>query len=368
MITVDINLPGKSYDVLIGPDVLEQASERMAALCPNGKAFIAADKTALDHHETRLVSVFKTQGIEPVLFPLEAGETIKTWAGLQSLVETMLDAGMERQDCLFAFGGGTTGDLAGLAASLTKRGTRFVQIPTTLLAQVDSSVGGKTAINTRQGKNLAGAFYQPDLVLADTSLLATLPQRENAAGLAEIIKAGAIGAPELFEKLETVRSNAFHEDTLPGLIADAVRFKARIVAEDEKEHGVRALLNLGHTFAHAFEAEAQSGALLHGEAVAFGMVLAYTFSEKLGHTTKRDTERMKAILEVTGLPAKLSDLPGGPYQSDRLYERMTHDKKNSGGQITLILTKGIGKAYIDTHIDEDRLRSFLKDVIDDDEF
>lgn len=359
--TVTVDLGARSYDVLIGGGALEAGADALARLCPRGRALIAADAAALNLHRARLESVLKGAGLEPVIHAIEGGEGAKSWAGLQSLVDWMLDQGMERGEALIAFGGGTVGDLAGFAAAVMKRGCNFVQIPTTLLAQVDSSVGGKTGINTRQGKNLAGAFHQPSLVIADTGLLATLPKREIRAGYAEIVKAGLIADRPLFDRLEALGPGALDGDALTQAIAAAVAFKARIVAGDEHERGARALLNLGHTFAHAFEAEAAKGALIHGEAVAAGLTLALRYSVRLGVCPQSDAERAEAHIAAAGLPARMADLPGGPFDAARLVARMGSDKKNTGGAITLVLARGVGEAYIFPGADRDDLERFLRE-------
>ncbi|TRO92653.1 3-dehydroquinate synthase [Glycocaulis profundi] len=358
--TVRVDLGARSYDVVIGDGSLEASAEALKALCPRGRAIVAADAAALGHHRERLLAVLDAAGLEPVLIEIEGGEGAKSWARLEALVEAMLDANMERGEALIAFGGGTVGDLAGFAAAVMKRGCGFIQIPTTLLAQVDSSVGGKTGINTRRGKNLAGAFHQPALVIADTGLLASLPRREVAAGFAEVVKAGLIADRALFERLEAQGADALEGGALVRAIADAVAFKARIVAEDEFESGRRALLNLGHTFAHAFEAEARKGTLIHGEAVACGIVLALKYSARLGHCAADVADRAAAAFRAIGLPAAVSDLPGGPYDAEALASRMGDDKKNEGGAITLILARGVGEAFIARGADRADLIEFLK--------
>ncbi|MFW5662064.1 MAG: 3-dehydroquinate synthase, partial [Oceanicaulis sp.] len=339
----------------------EAGARRLAGLCPRGRALVAADAAAFARHGARLRAALADAGVEPMIFEIEGGERAKSWAGLEALVDRLLDANMERGESLIAFGGGTIGDLAGFASAITKRGTGFVQIPTTLLAQVDSSVGGKTGINTRAGKNLAGAFHQPGLVIADTGLLATLPDREMRAGYAEIVKAGLIADAALFERLEAQGSGALAGEALVRNIADAVAFKARIVAEDEREGGVRALLNLGHTFAHAFEAEAKPGALIHGEAVAAGLALAFAYSERLGACAPGAAARVRDHLRAAGLPAGAAELAGGPYDARRLVRRMGSDKKNAGGAITLILAKALGEAYIAPGADAADLEVFLSE-------
>lgn len=270
ILSVSVGLGTRSYDVLVGAGALEAARPRLAELFPRGRALLVTDRTVADLHLGTVTDWLDQAGLraEPVI--LEPGETTKSWAGLQHLVDTLLDRNIERSEAVIALGGGVIGDLTGFAASVTKRGVDFVQIPTTLLAQVDSSVGGKTGINTRHGKNFVGTFHQPRLVIADADLLASLPLRERRAGYAEIVKAALIGDAPLFDRLEAAGAGALDGPTLSEAVAAAVAFKARIVAEDERETGARALLNLGHTFAHAFEAEAPKDAIRHGEAVAAG--------------------------------------------------------------------------------------------------
>ena len=363
IITVPIELGERSYDVRIGRGALEDSMPVLARLCPQNRALIVADRAAYDLHKDRLNAALDQAGLRPQVFLIDGGETAKSWDQLSDLVDQLLDANMERGEALIAFGGGTIGDLAGFASAVTKRGTRFVQIPTTLLAQVDSSVGGKTGINTRAGKNLAGAFHQPSLVIADIGFLQTLPDREVRAGYAEIVKAGLIADPELFERLEALGARALQEEYLTQAIADAVAFKARIVAQDEREGGVRALLNLGHTFGHAFEAEAQKGTLVHGEAVSAGMALALNYSVRLGVCPPDAAKRGIAHLKQVGLPVNPRELAGGPYTAEALVERMKSDKKNSGGQVTLILAKAIGEAYIAKGADISDLTHFLTEEL-----
>lgn len=363
--TVRVDLGDRSYDVVIGQGALDMAADRLAALCPRGRALIAADRGALELHRGRLAGVLETVGIEPVFFEIEGGEQAKSWDGLKALTEALLDANIERGEAVIAFGGGTVGDLAGFASAIVKRGAHFIQIPTTLLAQVDSSVGGKTGINTRAGKNLVGAFHQPALVIADTGFLSTLPRREIAAGYAEIVKAGLIGDAGLYEALEAAGSEALSLDRLSGSIAEAIRFKARIVADDERESGPRALLNLGHTFGHAFEAEARPGTLIHGEAVALGLILALKYSARIGSAPPGVAQRVAGHLRAVGLPSRVSQLAGGPYDAGRLTERMGSDKKNSGGKITLILSRGMGEAYVQPDADRDDLSAFLQEELHD---
>ena len=357
--TLNVDLGARSYSVVVGHGALEAGASALAELCPNGRAIIVADTAALSRHRARLEAMLASVALKPVWIECEGGEKAKSWAGLKSLTDELLALNIERREAVIAFGGGTIGDLAGFAAAITKRGTGFVQIPTTLLAQVDSSVGGKTGINTTAGKNLAGAFHQPSLVLADTGLLATLPERELRAGYAEIIKAGLIADKPLFERLEAMGAAGLSGDGLVKAIADAIAFKARIVAADEREAGQRALLNLGHTFAHAFEAEAAPGALIHGEAVAAGLTLAFDYSVRMGVCPQEDADRARAVIAAAGLPAATGALAGGPYEADALVARMASDKKNTGGAITLVLARGIGAAYIAPGADAEDLTAFL---------
>ncbi len=361
--TVPVELGARSYDVIVGDGALEDSAHQLAQYCPNGRAIVVADKAALTHHEVALRTALSKAGLRLDLITLEGGEAAKGWDGIRNLTDQLLALGVERGESLVAFGGGTIGDLVGFAAAITKRGTGFIQIPTTLLAQVDSSVGGKTGINTSAGKNLIGAFHQPNLVIADTRLLVSLPARELRAGYAEILKAGLIGDARFFARLEAIGTEGLSGTSLVDAIADAVAFKARIVAEDEREGGRRALLNLGHTFAHAFEAEATRGALVHGEAVACGMVLAFDYSVRLGVCPKDDADRARRVIAAAGLPTTPHELAGGPYEAEGLVARMASDKKNVGGAITLILARGIAKAYIAPDADRTDLTEFLTEEL-----
>jgi 3-dehydroquinate synthase len=358
--TVPVGLDDRSYEVLVGEGALDAAGERLAGLFPRGRALIVTETEIERLHGPRLAAALEAQGVTPVFLTVSGGETGKSWTGLAELSDRLLAENIERKEAIIAFGGGVIGDLAGFSAAVVKRGVDFIQIPTTLLAQVDSSVGGKTGINTAAGKNMAGAFHQPRLVIADSAFLATLPDRERRAGYAEIAKAALIGDAPMFDRLEAAGAKALTGETLTAAIADAVAFKARIVVEDEREAGVRALLNLGHTFGHAFEAEAEKGALVHGEAVAAGMALAFDFSVALGHCPAANAERVREHLRAVGLPDDPKALPGGPYEAARLVERMRSDKKNADGRITLILARGVGDAYIDRDVDEDVLVSFME--------
>ncbi len=360
--TVRVELGARGYDVVIGPGLLEQAGVRIAPFAPGKRVAIVVDETVAALHLPALAASLARAGIaaHPVIVP--AGETQKSFAGLQVVIDALLALNLERRDLVIAFGGGVVGDLAGLAAALLKRGLDFVQIPTTLLAQVDSSVGGKTAINATAGKNLVGVFHQPRLVLADLDVLATLPVRERRAGYAEIVKIGLIHDPAFFAWCEANGAGVIAENgaALAHAVEIAVKAKADIVAADEREAGVRALLNLGHTFAHAIEAEAgMDGGVLHGEAVGCGMALAFRFSARLGLCPPDDTTRVDAHLAATGFATHLRDLPAGRTTPARMIEVMQHDKKNEGGGLTFILALGIGQAFVAKDVDARALGDFL---------
>jgi 3-dehydroquinate synthase len=350
---VEVALGDRGYTIAIGAGLLDQAGELLAPHARNGRIVAVSDETVWAAQGRRLAA----SGLEivPVLVP--PGEGSKSWTRLQALTERLLELGLERGDSILAFGGGMVGDLAGFAASILKRGCAYVQVPTSLLAQVDSSVGGKTAINSVAGKNLIGAFHQPAAVLIDPSTLDTLPERELRAGYAEVVKYGLIGDPGFFGWCESNGAPLLEGDEAARLhaIETCVRAKAAIVAEDELEtKGRRALLNFGHTFGHALEAE--SGfAMLHGEAVALGMVLAFRFSAERGLCGSDEAERVTAHLEAAGLPTRLQ----GP-SAKRLAERMSGDKKASGGRVAFVLTRGIGKAFVDRSVELAEVEKFLE--------
>lgn len=357
---IPVDAASRRYEVRVGPGALAASVADIARLCPAGRAIIAADRAAWAVHAPFVLGALRDGGLKPDVIELDGGEGVKSWDALRDLTDALLQRRIGRHESLIAFGGGTVGDLAGFAASILKRGCGFIQMPTTLLAQVDSSVGGKTGINTGHGKNLIGSFYQPDLVVADSEFLESLPRRELAAGYAEIVKAGLIADRALFERLEAGQGDPLVPERLSALIADAVRFKARIVAQDEREAGVRALLNLGHTFAHAFEAEAQKGALIHGEAVAVGLVLALKYSAIEGLCSPEEARRAAAVLAAAGLPASIAELPGGPYDAAALAARMGQDKKNVKTGITLILARGIGEAFVSPGHTPGKIEMFLQ--------
>ncbi|HYW15619.1 MAG TPA: 3-dehydroquinate synthase [Allosphingosinicella sp.] len=350
---IEVRLGERSYDIAIASGLLEEAGELLGPAARDGRIVAVSDENVWAAQGARLLS--SGLDIVPVLVP--AGEASKSWGQLQGLTDRLLELGVERGDSILAFGGGMVGDLAGFAASILKRGCAYVQVPTSLLAQVDSSVGGKTAINSAAGKNLIGAFHQPVAVLIDPSTLDTLPERELRAGYAEVVKYGLIGDPAFFGWCEenVAALLAGGEEARLHAIETCVRAKAGIVAEDELEtKGRRALLNLGHTFGHALEVE--SGfAMLHGEAVALGTVLAFRFSVERGLCDVAESERVAAHLAAAGLPVRLEGLSAG-----RLVEHMASDKKASGGRVPLVLARGIGKAFVDRSVELGEVEAFLE--------
>ena len=360
--TVRVDLGARSYDIIVGHGALAQLGPRLLPMLKQKRVFVLTDEHVEAAHRARVEAALKASGISSSWLALKPGEKTKSFANLETILDWLLEGGAERADMLVALGGGVIGDIAGLSASLMKRGMGFVQVPTTLLAQVDSSVGGKTAVNSARGKNLIGAFYQPKLVIADTELLATLPVRELRAGYAEIVKYGLINDPAFFDWLEAngPKVIALDPEAITYAVAVSCRAKAAIVAEDETEKGVRALLNLGHTFGHALEAaNAYRPDLLHGEGVAIGMALAFRYGAREGLTPDADAARVRRVLEASGLSA---DIPreGGPYTAKRLVELMQQDKKASGGKVPLILAHSIGNAYIHPDADLASVEVFLR--------
>ncbi len=360
--TVPVAVAGRPYDVLIGPGLLERAGALIAPLLKRPRLAVVMDETVSALHGVALSASLAAAGIvfQPVV--IAPGEAAKSFAGLEALCDALLALELDRGDLIAAFGGGVVGDLAGFAAAILKRGIDFVQLPTTLLAQVDSSVGGKTAIDTPRGKNLIGAFHQPRLVLADLGVLASLPRRELVCGYAEVIKYGLLGDLAFFEWLETNAQAvlALEPAALSRAVRRSVEMKAEIVAEDERETGRRALLNLGHTFAHALEAETGFGdRLKHGEAVGAGMALAFRFSVQLGHCPGQDAERAARALAAAGLPTRLADIAGQRFSADRLVGHMAQDKKAEGGALTFILARGLGDAFVSRGVGAADARNFL---------
>ena len=363
-LTVPVGLGGQAYEVLIGPGLLDEAGARIAPLLRRPRAVIVMDQTVSELHGPRLVDALGAAEIMPDAIVIPPGEGAKSFEGLARLCDDLLALELDRGDLIIAFGGGVVGDLAGFAAAIYKRGVDFVQIPTTLLAQVDSSVGGKTAIDTPRGKNVIGAFHQPRLVLADLSLLDTLPARELRCGYGEVLKCGLLGDGAFFDWLEHHGGAvlARQEAELLEAVQRCVDMKARIVAEDEREGGVRALLNLGHTFAHAIEVESGYGdAVKHGEAVALGCALAFRFSAELGLCPPADALRASRVIAAAGLPAELVDLPGAAPSAARLVAHMGHDKKAKGGALSFILVRGIGEAFVADGIGLQAVSKFLVD-------
>ena len=340
----------RSYDILIGPGLIAAAGELIAERLTGRRAVILTDSSVGPLYANAMAASLKKAGIASETLTIPAGEAAKSFDQLGSLLDQCLDAGLDRKSFLVALGGGVVGDLGGFLAAILLRGIDYVQVPTTLLSQVDSSVGGKTAINTRNGKNLVGAFHQPRLVLADTDVLKSLPQRELLSGYAEVAKYGLIDQPDFWAWLEENASRVLALE--PEALAHAVRVscsaKAAVVAADEREGGARALLNLGHTFGHAIEAEAgYGGQVLHGEAVAVGMALAFRHSVRLGLCEPSVADRVEAHLSEVGLPVAPRQVMGQQLPTiDRLMARMASDKKAEGGRLTLILARGIGQSFI----------------------
>jgi 3-dehydroquinate synthase len=358
MIDIPVALGQRSYTVTVGPGLLASAGERIAALTAARRVPIITDETVAALHLPPLVAALASSAREAVPIILPPGEATKSFSHLEAVVERLLDLGVSRTGLVVALGGGVIGDLAGFAAAIVKRGIPFLQVPTTLLAMVDSSVGGKTAVNARAGKNLIGAFHQPVAVLADTSLLATLPPRELRAGYAEVVKYALLGDAPFFDWLDANAARLLAGDSAATAhaVTTSVRAKAAIVAQDEEERlDIRALLNLGHTFGHALEAETGfSGALLHGEAVAIGMAQAFRFSAREGLCSPDDAARVEAHLERAGLRTRL------PLAADRLIAHMLHDKKKTEAGLPFILVHGIGRAFVAHGVPLERVRVFLE--------
>jgi 3-dehydroquinate synthase len=347
---VPVALGARSYDVLVGPGLIARAGALIGqAVGPVPRVAIVTDSHVAALHLSALERSLSQEGIAFEAFVVPAGEASKSFESFQKLCEALLAWGLERRTLLVALGGGVVGDLAGFAAAVLLRGLDFVQIPTSLLAQVDSSVGGKTAINADAGKNLVGAFHQPRLVLADTDALDSLPRRDLLAGYAEVAKYGALGDADFFAWLEEHGAHVIEGDppAQSRAVAHACAMKAEIVAADEREGGQRALLNLGHTFAHALEAECgYTGALLHGEAVGIGMVMAFDLSVQLGHCPPEDADRLRRHLAAVGLATDLTRLAQVDWDADRLLAHMAKDKKVKDGRLTFVLAERLGAAFV----------------------
>jgi 3-dehydroquinate synthase len=365
-IIVDVALGDRAYDIVIGRDVLASLGARVAALRPGVRTAIVTDKTVAKHWLEKAEASLAAAGIPTSRVIVDEGEGSKTYDGLEKVSEALVAAKIERNDLVIALGGGVVGDLAGFAAAILRRGVDFVQVPTSLLAQVDSSVGGKTGINSPQGKNLLGAFHQPVLVIADTAVLDTLSPRQFRAGYAEVAKYGVLGDEAFFSWLESNHGEVFKGGAArEHAIATSCRAKAAIVARDERETGDRALLNLGHTFGHALEAATGfSDRLFHGEGVAIGMVLAAEFSASLGMIGESEAARIKRHLAEVGLPTHLQDIAGftqeGLPDADALMALMAQDKKVRRGKLTFILLEAVGRAVIAKDVDPSRVRDFLQ--------
>lgn len=364
--TVHVDLGDRSYDVLIGPGLLAQAGERIAPLLNRPRVVVVSDENVAALHLKTLRSGLATAGIEMVALELPPGESTKGWPQFNRTVEWLLEQKVERRDVVVAFGGGVIGDLVGFAAAVLRRGVRFVQIPTSLLAQVDSSVGGKTGINAPQGKNLIGAFHQPSLVLADTSVLGTLTSRDFLAGYGEVVKYGMLGDAEFFNWLEENGPILASGDIAARVeaVTRSVQMKADIVARDETEQGDRALLNLGHTFCHALEAATgYSDRLLHGEGVAIGCALAFELSARLGLCSQEDPSRVRAHLKEMGMKTDLADIPGDLPSAEALVELMAQDKKVVDGKLKFILARSIGDSFVTGDVPSETLLGVLQDAL-----
>jgi 3-dehydroquinate synthase len=364
-IVVNVALGERAYDIAIGRGLLATLGARIAALRPGCKAAIVTDEVVARHHLAAAEAALGSAGVSSATVVVPAGEGTKSFRMLERVCGELLAARIERGDLVVALGGGVIGDLAGFAASVVRRGVDYVQVPTTLLAQVDSSVGGKTAINSSHGKNLVGAFYQPILVVADTALLDTLPKREFRAGYAEVVKYGLLGDAAFFSWLDANWRDLFAGGPArEHAIAVSCRAKAAIVARDERETGDRMLLNLGHTFGHAFEAAAGfSERLLHGEAIGLGMALAFEFSARRGLLPQAEAERAIAHLAAVGLPTHVSAVPGEWPGVDGMMDLISQDKKVRRGRLTLILVRGIGSAFIARDVDAGEVRAFMTEKL-----
>ncbi|HEY8162603.1 MAG: 3-dehydroquinate synthase [Methylocystis sp.] len=364
--TVHVSLGGRSYDILIGADLLQEAGAHIRSVAPGAACAVVTDENVARLHLPALEDSLEKAGIRYTTIVVKPGEGSKSLATFGRVCDEVLAAKIERRDLVVAFGGGVVGDLAGFAAASVRRGSRFVQIPTTLLSQVDSSVGGKTGVNSAYGKNLIGAFHQPSLVLADVDVLRTLSTREFRAGYAEVVKYGLIGDKRFFEWLEADAEAVFHSRAEQiCAVAVSCETKATIVARDETEQGDRALLNLGHTFGHAFELLTgyDSERLVHGEGVAIGMACAARFSARLGLCAKQDADRVARHLASVGLPTEIRQIPGWSADVHAIVSAMYQDKKVEGGALTFILMRGIGEAFIAKSIEPTEVLGFLNDEL-----
>ncbi|KRB62638.1 3-dehydroquinate synthase [Rhizobium sp. Root708] len=361
---VHVPLGDRAYDILIGPGLIARAGAEIAARLKGRKAAIITDENVAPLYLEALVHSLEAAGIASATLVLPAGEKTKSFEPLMTVCDKVLEARIERNDYVIALGGGVIGDLSGFAAGIVRRGVRFVQVPTSLLSQVDSSVGGKTGINSRHGKNLIGVFHQPDLVLADTDVLNSLSAREFRAGYAEVAKYGLIDKPDFFAWLEANWKSVFAGGgERIEAIAASCQAKSDVVVADEHENGQRALLNLGHTFGHALEAATayDSARLVHGEGVSIGMVLAHEFSARINLASPDDARRVETHLKAVGLPTRISDIPGALPPAEVLMDAIAQDKKVKGGKLTFILTRGIGQSFVANDVPASEVLSFLKE-------
>ncbi len=361
---VHVPLGERAYDILIGPGLIASAGGEIASRLKGRKAAIITDEHVAPLYLDALKASLDAAGIASAEVVLPAGEKTKSFEHLINVCDKVLEARVERNDYVIALGGGVIGDLSGFAAGIIRRGVRFVQVPTSLLAQVDSSVGGKTGINSRHGKNLIGVFHQPDLVLADTDVLNSLSKREFRAGYAEVAKYGLIDKPDFFAWLENNWQAVFAGGSARiEAIAISCQAKADVVVADERENGQRALLNLGHTFGHALEAATayDSSRLVHGEGVSIGMVLAHEFSARMNLASPDDARRVEAHLRAVGLPTRMSEIPGTLPPAEVLMDAIAQDKKVKGGKLTFILTRGIGQSFVADDVPASEVISFLKE-------
>lgn len=362
---VHVPLGERSYDILIGPGLMARAGGEITSRIKGRRAAIVTDENVGARYLDGLMDSLQTDGIEAVSVTLPAGEKTKSFDYLTKVCDVLLEARIERNDTVIALGGGVIGDLTGFAAGIVRRGVRFVQIPTSLLSQVDSSVGGKTGINARQGKNLVGIFNQPDLVLADTDVLDTLSEREFRAGYAEVAKYGLIDKPDFFEWLENNWRDVFAGGSARiEAIAVSCQAKADVVAADERENGRRALLNLGHTFGHALEAATQydSSRLVHGEGVSIGMVLAHRFSARMNLASPDLADRVEAHLKAVGLPTRMDQIPGELPPTEMLMDAIAQDKKVKSGKLTFILTRGLGQSFVADDVPASEVQRFIEEM------
>lgn len=363
---VPVALGARSYEVRIGPGLIDRAGAEIAPLLARRQVAVVTDESVAALHLLRLAEAFAAAGITMTALALPPGEATKGWPQFARAVEWLLDRQVERRDVVVAFGGGVVGDLVGFASAVLRRGVRFVQIPTTLLAQVDSSVGGKTGINTAQGKNLVGAFHQPSLVLADTMVLGTLPARDFLAGYGEVVKYGLLGDAGFFDWLElNAPAMAAGDAALrQRAVLRSVQMKAEIVVRDEHEQGDRALLNLGHTFCHALEkATGYGDRLLHGEGVAIGCALAFELSQRLGLCAQEAPSRVRAHLQRLGMKVDMADIAGDLPGVDALLGLMAQDKKVVDGKLRFVLARGIGQAFVASDVPGEVVRAVLAEAL-----